>query len=105
MAFLRFEIVSRLDRNAALSFIKDCISKNEGWIVDHQLFSNVSASLNFELPAEKVEAFTLSLKKDGIRVFEKHQNSGVCEGDIRGSICITFLHDEPDMKRDVPAFG
>ncbi len=26
-------------------------------------------------------------------------------GDIRGSISVTFLHDEPDLKRDVQAFG
>lgn len=25
--------------------------------------------------------------------------------DIRGQISLTFIHDDPDLKRDVPTFG
>ncbi|MEX0297648.1 MAG: hypothetical protein AB3N28_01160 [Kordiimonas sp.] len=105
MKFLRIEIVTKTDRQQALSQINDVISANEGWISNHQLFSNMAAAISFEMPVEYVENFLLGLKEIGFNPKPQDEIPETGSGDIRGSISVTFLHDEPDLKRDVPAFG
>ncbi len=101
----RIEIVTRMDRQKALSFINDGLSASDGWIVHHQLFSNMAASLVFEMPYTSLETFVESLKEEGLNPRLTDELRKERNGDVRGSIAITFLHDEPDLKRDVPAFG
>jgi len=105
MSFLRIEIITRMERNAALALASDAVSKVEGWIVSHQLFSNMSATINFEIAAPMSAVLLSKLEEAGFNpTLEKGYPVGG-QGDIRGSLVFTFVHDEPDMKRDVPAFG
>lgn len=104
MTQVRMEIFTRIERNQALTLVKDAITSTEGWLVHHQLFSNMSASLLVELPVEQIEPF---LSKLGDAGFSPGLDGKPppAKGDTRIAISITFLHDEGDMKRDVPAFG
>ncbi len=101
----RIEIITKMERNQAISLIREAISASEGWIVTHQLFSNLSASIVFEMPYDEAEGFLSRLNEAG---FSPATEKGIPKGkgdDIRGVLSLTFIHDEPDMKRDVPAFG
>ncbi len=53
--------------------IKDTLQGLEGWIIRHQLFSNMSASLLVELPALQIEAFVKSLALQGFKASLKEK--------------------------------
>lgn len=113
MAFVRISIFTRHERNDAISLIRQAIGACGGWIVDHSLFSNLLATINFELPADKVDTLIAKLHDAGFK--PEIGSSGPADapgraadgkaGDLRGQISLSFIHDEPDMRREVPPFG
>ena len=105
MATLRIELFTKIDRNQAISLVGDLISHSDGWIVSHQLFSNISASIFFGMPSSSIDDFIHSLNQAGFTPSVTDSGSRKKDGDQRGVISITFIHNDPDLKRDVPAFG
>jgi hypothetical protein len=102
----RHEMVTRVER---------AIAESGGWVLDHHLFSNLAISLSFEIPAERgaalldrLEATELNLAPESVselRSYGQECEAGGagCDGDVTGYLHITFIHDEPDLRRDVPA--
>jgi hypothetical protein len=91
------------------------MTKSGAWIVDVKLFSNVSACFNFEIPSSHAEhlrdalaAMDLHLTKesdDSLANLVEGNNSaeaGSPVTDIAGSLQITFIHNEPDLRIEVP---
>ncbi|MEH6632789.1 MAG: hypothetical protein V7776_18375 [Halopseudomonas aestusnigri] len=105
MTFFRVSIMTSMERNAAISKVSDAISNSGGWIVNHTLLSNVAATLNFELPSEETEGLLLHLEELSFHPDVDGDVPQGKEGDLRGQITLTFIHNNPDLKRDVPAFG
>ncbi len=105
LKFMRIEIITSIDRQQTLLLLSDVISANDGWIVSHQLFSNMAASLAFEIPLPGVEKFLESLTVAGFTPRIEGEVPSGSKGDVRGNIAITFIHEESDLKRDVSAFG
>ena len=105
MQFFRLTIVTKIERNLALSQLRDCVSGHSGWIVDHTLFSNMAATLNVELPVASVVDFKTALERAGFSVKVDGAYPTGETGDIRGNLSITFIHNDPDLKQTVPAFG
>ena len=104
MRFLKVEIYTKRERNKAISQLVDAITEADGWVSGHQLFSNMAASISFEIPSVHISELLQTLEGCGFsprvdNAFEARP------GDVKGTISITFIHEEPDMKRDVPAFG
>ena len=103
--FLSVSIITKIERNDAITRVSDAISANEGWIVNHTLFSNMAATINFEIPASKTDSFLASLRQSSFNPQLDSESLETIVGDRRAQISITFLHDQPDLKRDVPSFG
>ncbi|MEG3639019.1 hypothetical protein [Magnetococcus sp. PR-3] len=103
MAGLQLAIMTKTERNTALQQIRDIIGENGGWITHHTLFSNLSATLNFELSSEQIPLFLSALNLAGYTHTVETPAKG--HGDIFAQIALTFIHHEPDLKRSVPAFG
>jgi hypothetical protein len=85
------------------------------WVIDVKLFSNVSVCFNFEIPSsrtaqlrEALAAIELHLTKESDDSFasllEHHESDagGLQEPDIAGTLQITFIHNEPDLRIEVP---
>lgn len=106
---MRLEIITRMDRNDALSAVRSAINHSGGWIMDHTLFSNVSASIRFEIPAPSAgrlveQLIVASLPPvAGGDVPECGPDKSIEE--LQGNISLTFIHDETDLRRPVPSFG
>ncbi|MGO1117290.1 hypothetical protein ACTL6U_01185 [Rhodovibrionaceae bacterium A322] len=95
-----------MERNEALTRVQEAISLCDGWVVNHQLFSNIAASLIFEIPVPQAQALLTELAARGLPPSEDAKGrDGPGSNDLRGSIALTFLHNDPDLKRPVPAFG
>lgn len=102
---IRFAILTSKDRNEVLSCVRDTILKSGGWVVDQTLFSNMAASISFELSAGAFKTFQDTLANEGIIAGSEHLPDAGQKGDIRAIISMTFSHDEPDLRREVPPFG
>lgn len=105
MNFLRLEIITRRERNSAISAVRDAVQSAGGWIIDHKFFSNTVASINFELGYQDIDKFISLLETAGLNPEIIQDCSRDQSGEVRCGIALTFVHDEPDMKRDVPPFG
>lgn len=106
---LRINASTRTDRNLITSRAKEAILQSGGWILDFKLFSNILICINFEIPTRHIEEFHTALNQLDLR-FSKQSQEALkrCtdkreEGNMTGTLQITFIHDEPDLRRDVPA--
>lgn len=99
-----------------ISSVKDAITQSGGWIVDFRMFSNVSISLNFEIPVTEIARLYSALKLMDIQwsrdsegslpdslTWQTSLSSETKVVDIRGALQLTFIHNEPDLRIEVPA--
>lgn len=113
--FLRLNGITRHDRHEMISRAKEAILKGGGFVTDFHMFSNLSICLNFELSARKIESFYDALKATGLGLTgESHEMLEECSkrieqlgeeagaSEITGTLEITFIHDEPDLRIEVP---
>ena len=86
-----------------------------GSILDFHLFSNRSICLNFELTVGKINKLHGLLHEAGLKLSEETERllencrRGLEQLDwksraseVRGTLEITFIHDEPDLRIEVP---
>ncbi|MEO9876625.1 MAG: hypothetical protein ABJM26_05720 [Anderseniella sp.] len=105
MKFARFTIFTAMNRNTAISQVCDAVSEAKGWIVDQSFFSNIAATINFEVPSHSLQTFQDVLQEKGLKVHVERELPAADSDDVRGTVSLTFSHSEPDLKRDVPPFG
>lgn len=105
MKFLRISLFTPQERNEAINLVRQAIGECGGWIVDHALFSNLLATVNFEIPIDKAETLVSKLRGAGFKPEIDGETPSGERGDLRGQISLSFIHQEPEMRRDVPPFG
>lgn len=105
MKFAKLSVVTNVERNHAISTVRDAIAKSGGWITGHNLLSNMAATINFEIASSSLGAFADRLAGDGLKVEIEGDRPSEDAGDVMASISLTFVHDDGDLKRDVPPFG
>lgn len=103
--FLRLEAVVRAGRHEALTAASDAIAAGGGWIVDHNLLSDVMAMIAFAVPANRVEALARSLDAAGFAV-DAAASVGWPdnEEDVRGQLTLMFASGTGDLTHERPAF-
>lgn len=104
MAFLRLSLYTAMDRNEAIARVREAIVGCGGWIVDHALFPNLSATINMELPGHSVDRSIVRLEDADLDPRIDGDLPEDIGGDLRGQVTLTFIHQNPDLKRDVPPF-
>ncbi|MGI9417941.1 MAG: hypothetical protein ACR2RA_08905 [Geminicoccaceae bacterium] len=109
--FLMISGVTRADRHQVTAGVNDAISAAGGWVINHTLFSNIAITIQFSLPSPRLDEFrerlvTANVKLDDdslaeIRTMaEKHFPKPI---DVTATLNITFIHNEPDLRREIPA--
>jgi hypothetical protein len=114
--FLRIIGSTKGDRNHIITVLRDLINESGGWILDFKLFPNISICINFEISARNVERLRLALSENNVQLSDESsallmdfcnqlnpddEFSGASE--VMGSIQVTFIHNEPDLRIEVPA--
>jgi hypothetical protein len=102
-SFLRINGTTRVDRHEMISQLRDCLTQHNGWIVDFQMFSNLSICINFEISSASVEAFRQSLNLLDAKFTADQAPATITASEIRGTLQMTFTHDQPDLRIEVPA--
>lgn len=105
MNFARFSIVTAMDRNAAILEVREAIYRSRGWVEDQVFFSNKAATIRFEIAADSLKKFQRDLLERGLKPHIEDEPPTEEADDVRGTVSLTFFHQEPDLKREVPPFG
>ena len=104
MAVFQLSAVTKQERNAATTAVMDTIMAQGGWVEDVHLFSNIMTTVNFVMPANQIAGFVAALNGHGIHAEGAAPDSLKAVGDTetRCSLQLTFIHNEPDLKREIP---
>lgn len=107
---LRINAVTREDRNEMISRVKELMTASGAWVLDVKQFSNVSVCFTFEIPSRNTARLRDALAAAGLRLISESNDSlssvsdqaddGV---DVAGTLQITFIHNEPDLRIKVPS--
>jgi len=113
--YLRLQGITRKNRHEAIDGIQDLVRDGGGYILDSHMFSNISIAINFEVSVGNISKFcevfeeSKMLDHESLRdlnsVKEYFQNTTEAEAkqDIEGTINLTFIHNEPDLRIESPA--
>jgi len=105
MAILMLTAVTRVERKLATSFVFDTVNRLGGWIDDTRMYSNLMNTIRLTLPAGAFAELVTVLCEAGIAV-EPPKGLGEISNpaaERMATLQLTFIHDEPDLKREVPA--
>lgn len=108
---LRLNGATRADRLTCTAKIREIIvAECHGWIGDFYQYSNTSFCLHFEIPAESLpilrDALTAAgsgFGSDAERAYRCLSNVVVNSEAIVCTLQITFIHNEADLRRSIPA--
>lgn len=105
MKLFFLSITTSIERNIAISHLRDAIDKSGGWIVDQVFFSNISTNIAVEIPNEKICNLIDMLIEKSLTVEIKSEFPSKTNDEVRCQIVLDFIHEEKDIKGTVPAFG
>jgi hypothetical protein len=108
---LRINAVTREERTEMISQVKEAMTASGAWVLDVRQFSNVSVCFSFEMPGRKAARLRDELVAIGLHLMEDgddspasvRDQSGSDSADVTGTLQITFIHNEPDLRIEVPA--
>lgn len=97
--------VTRVERNAATSLVFDTVNRLGGWIDDVRMYSNLMNTIRMTLPAGAFGGLVEALEQCGISVAAPEGLGEVRDPQTErlATLQLTFIHDEPDLKREVPS--
>lgn len=105
---VRLETITRSDRFVCVESASAAIQDAGGWIDDVNFFSNISVVIQFMLPPAAVDAFLAAITTAGLPVDVAAAAALVAAeplpgtDTIAGSLHITFVHSDPDLRRTIP---
>jgi len=96
--------VTKVERHEATSRALDLINSLSGWVEDTQFFSNKMVTIRFVMPQGKLQEFieTLDLSHIPTDLASAFVVTDAL-AEQPGCLQLTFIHDEPDLVRPVPA--
>lgn len=105
---LMLEGISKRDRHQVIADIGAAVTSADGWVVNHTLFSNIAAAFQLSLPAGKLADFRAKLEAASVRLDAEslsrlEETTSPEDVDIFVSLALTFIHNEPDLRREIPA--
>lgn len=103
---------TRRERQEAIAAISEAIGASGGWLLDFHVFSNVSISLSVEIDEGRLPGFYRALVDAGLSPGRESEEAwaGLAGGggeptghEVAGTVQVTFIHNEPDLRVEVPA--
>ncbi|WP_169218896.1 hypothetical protein [Brasilonema sp. UFV-L1] len=108
--FLRLDGFTKAERIGMTACVSEAITRAGGWITDFHLYSNILTCINFEVPIANLDKLAAFLQETGLHLSQESleqlmpaNDSRLKEKELVGTLQITFVHNEPDLLREVPA--
>lgn len=95
--------VTRIERRLATQHVFDTVNRLGGWIDDVKMYSNLMNTIRLTLPAGAFTELAASLGEEGIVMEQPQAPGGDPNAERMATLALTFVHDEPDLRREVPA--
>ncbi|WP_417413521.1 hypothetical protein [Hoeflea sp.] len=114
---LMLSAVTRANRHMVMQQVNDIVVSCGGWIEGHTLFSNIAATFRFVLPQAGLAAFAEQVNAAGVHIDAaglaavaqraavpaEEPDAAAASYEVAGALSVTFVHDEPDLRREIPA--
>lgn len=108
--FLRLDGFTKADRIQMTATVSDAIHQSGAWITDFHQYSNLLICLNFQVSSQDVPALATALQATGLKLSQESldqlaisSDSLPIDPDYVGTLQITFIHNDPDLIREIPA--
>lgn len=104
MPHISLSAVTKLERNFVTTMVMDEVSAQGGWVEDVYLFSNIMTNIRFVVKGDSLASFVQAVAEVGLEIGGLSEIPPTSEGsaDFNCSLQITFVHDEPDLIREIP---
>ena len=111
---LRLNGFTRVPRHQMIPLVREALLKSGADILDAHFFSNISLCINFELQAQRIEqlqtalaGINLQLSTESLELLAAFRTSaqrsdGETSASVPGTLQLTFIHNEPDLRIEVP---
>jgi hypothetical protein len=103
---IRLAGFTRVNRHEMIAKLRDALQGAGADLIDFQMFSNTAISLSFELLGKHLEelasAFVSSALSLDDESVERLRQIYEPEQVLSGSLNVTFIHSEPDLRIPVP---
>lgn len=110
MPRVSFSAVTTRERHEATACIEDAVQSAHGWIEDARFYSNVSLALTAVVPSgqltalgENLVACNLRVDQDALGLLAATVDANAADAEVRCGLEVTFFHNEPDLRRTIPA--
>ena len=108
--FLQLSGFTRADRIQMTDRVSEAINQAGAWITDFHLYSNILICINFEVPIANLGRLAASVQETGLHLSQESleqlipaNDSTLKDKELVGTLQITFVHNEPDLLRKIPA--
>jgi len=108
--FLRLDGFTRAERIGMTNRVGEAINQAGAWITDFHLYSNILICINFQVSIANLERLSATLEASGLQLSQEsleqlmpNKDPMLKEQELVGTLQITFVHNEPDLLRHVPA--
>lgn len=108
--FLRLSGFTKAERLEMTHRVSEAINQSGAWITDFHQYSNVLICINFEVSLADLSRLAATLQATGIQLSQEsidqltpaNESTGK-QAELTGTLQITFVHNERDLLREVPA--
>jgi hypothetical protein len=107
--FLRLDGFTKAERIQMTTQVSDAISEAGAWITDFHQYSNILICINFQVPSANLDRLATALQETGLHLSQESldqlmavNDSTLKDEECPGTLQITFVHNEPDLLREVP---
>lgn len=108
--FLRLDGFTEAERIGMTDRVSEAINQAGAWITDFHQYSNILICINFQVSIVNLDRLAVTLQETGLQLSQESleqlmstHDSMLKEQELVGTLQITFIHNEPDLIRDIPA--
>jgi hypothetical protein len=90
--------------------VSEAINQAGAWITDFHQYSNILICINFQVPIANLDRLAAMLQETGLQLSQESleqlrsaHDSTLNTHELVGTLQITFVHNEPDLLRNIPA--
>ena len=103
---IRLAGFTRVDRHEMITKLRDALQSASADLIDFQMFSNTAINLTFEMREMHLGRLESALVSAGLALddesLEAMRMGGKTADILTGSLNVTFIHSEPDLRIPVP---
>jgi hypothetical protein len=108
---LMLDGVTKRERNLVTMELRDAVSAAGGWIEAENFFSNIAVAFRFFIKQDGFSILRAAIEQSDVRLdtesLERLANAISAppshDQEMACALNVTFSHNEPDMRREVPA--